>query len=242
MPIPSWQSIAALLCIAIIARLIALGFRRHAWFAGPGGRAHFDKSGMRSVFVAGLCALALVLLTAALFGGLLDAVDANIRAWVQVLQDDAFVRLCLFITSLGNAEVLLAVAIVSAGLFWAFGQHGDTRGLLVSVIGSQATTYFLKYAVGRERPEFESFASAITPSFPSAHTTGAVAVYGFVIAVVAHRLSRRAHFEVVFWGASFVLLLAATRVFLGVHYFSDVVAGLLVGTFWLVAGRAASAH
>lgn len=238
-PVPSWQSFTVLAVITAIAWLVARQIWQRTLTAPTNSQPHADTSPRRPAAVAGLCALALALalLIAALVTGALDTVDGNIRAGVQILYDDALVRASTFVTSLGDSGTLVAVALVAAGLLGSFGRYREIKGLAVSVMGSQLTTYTLKYAIGRERPEFESFATAVTPSFPSAHATGAAAVYGFIIYTIARRLPPRARFEAVFWGSCFVLLLAATRVIIGVHYLSDVIAGLLIGAFWLIAGR-----
>lgn len=238
-PIPSWQSLALLAVIAVIARFAA----GRVWLHDIGTRPGDGLSQLRLVWLATACVVALTALTAALLAGAWVArIDRQIRTWVQALHDDAFVQLSIFITSMGDFEALLAVTIVTAGLLWAHGRHRDVAGLAVSALGSQAATYILKYAIGRPRPEFETFASAMTPSFPSGHATGAVAVYGFVVYAVARRLPRRARFEVTFWGAAFIVLVAATRLILGVHYASDVMAGLLLGAFWLIAGCYTARH
>ncbi|MEW6490776.1 MAG: phosphatase PAP2 family protein [Thermodesulfobacteriota bacterium] len=76
-----------------------------------------------------------------------------------------------------------------------------------------------------------------TPAFPSAHAAGAAAVYGFLAFLVARDLKQaRARFEVAYWTAVGVLLVGSSRVLLGVHYVTDVLAGLLVGALWIVVG------
>src|SRR5699024_6686144 len=129
--------------------------------------------------------------------------------------------------------------VVVAGLIWSRGHPRAFVGFLLSVLGSLATTYSAKFAIARQRPVFDTFASAVTPSFPSGHATSAVAVYGFIIYVITRELSgHRLRFEIRYWGIAFILFLAATRVILSMHYTSDVIAGLLVGTCWLLLGCA----
>ena len=107
------------------------------------------------------------------------------------------------------------------------------------IAGSQLTTWIGKYAIARPRPEFILGVQAVSPSFPSAHATGSCAVYGFIAyALVRHVKHARRRFEVSYWTAVLVLLIAFSRVFLGVHFLSDVTAGLVVGGFWLLVGVA----
>lgn len=240
--IPSWLSFTVLAAIVAIVRLAAHMLWPRSSAAQPAAAPARNGSGL-FLWIAVVCALAFVALTTALLtGAAITTLDTWVRGSVGLLHDHAFVQAGVFITSFGDAETLIAVTVVSAGWLWAGGRHHVTRGLLVSALGSQLTTYTLKYTIGRERPDFEVFASAVTPSFPSAHATGAVAVYGFITFALARELPSRARFEVMFWGSSFIALLAASRVILGVHFLSDVVGGLLVGMFWLVAGRAVARY
>lgn len=234
--IPSWQSLTVLLVLAVLGHFAAhwLWQQRQASCAPPESGCSRRHLGIG----AGLCALLFACLTTALLGSdAVTAFDTHVRTLVSALHDNAFVQFCLFITSAGNSAALVAVTLVTLGLLWTQSRQHAMVGLLLSVLGAQATTYIAKYAIGRERPPFEAFAQALTPSFPSAHATGAVAVYGFIVHVIAHPLPpTRVRFEITYWGTLFVLLLAASRVVIGVHYVSDVIAGLLVGLFWLFVG------
>jgi membrane-associated phospholipid phosphatase len=64
-----------------------------------------------------------------------------------------------------------------------------------------------------------------------------MALFGFLAYTLARDLDRpRERFEVVFWTAVLIALIGCSRVFLGVHFLSDVVSGFLVGGFWLLVG------
>jgi undecaprenyl-diphosphatase len=70
-----------------------------------------------------------------------------------------------------------------------------------------------------------------------------MAVYGFVAYAIARDLDpARKRFELDFWALVVVALVGFSRIFLSVHYTSDVATGLLVGTFWLLVGFALSEH
>jgi undecaprenyl-diphosphatase len=185
---------------------------------------------------------------AALFGGLieelhekqeLEAADARIAALLAPWRTAASVRVAAWVTQVGDTATLVGVILVVTGFLWA-----DRRRLLIaplwlSFIGSQATTWAGKFAFDRTRPEFLTDVTALSPSFPSGHATGAVAVYGFVAYALARELpAPRQRFELAYWASLLILLIAGSRVFLSVHYASDVAAGLLVGGFWLLVGFA----
>lgn len=164
-----------------------------------------------------------------------SAVNDALQAWRAPLAVTVFT----WITNLGSTETLAAVSIVSTGFFFAYRRTGFVLPLWLCIAGSQLTTWVGKYAIARSRPEFILGVQAFSPSFPSAHATGACAVYGFIAYILAHDIRRSGRrFEVSYWTAVLVLLVSFSRIFLGVHFLSDVAAGLIVGVFWLLAGVA----
>jgi len=198
-------------------------------------------SGLPLTLIAGL-ALYLIVLSAGLLEDLFEgkeliAFDQQINAMLAVLRDPLFLQLTASVTALANLETLIAVMLVAIGFLWACERHRYIPGLLLTVIGSQTITYIGKYAIDRDRPDFLTFAEATTPSFPSGHATGAIAVYGFIIYAIARDLSGpRQRFELAYWGSALIASIAASRAILSVHFASDIAAGLLVGGFWLLSG------
>jgi len=169
----------------------------------------------------------------------LTALDEDFNSALALIRDPRVLLVFGWITGLGGTETLVAISLVTIGFLWAHGRTMFIPGLLLSIAGSQSVTWAGKFLIARERPEFLTFAEAYSPSFPSAHATGAMAVYGFIAYAIGRDLSRMdRRFELWFWASTLILLVAASRMILSVHYASDVAAGLLVGGFWLIAGFA----
>jgi undecaprenyl-diphosphatase len=102
--------------------------------------------------------------------------------------------------------------------------------VLVTVFGAELLSTLLKEAVSRVRPCVDAASCPGTSSYPSGHATGAAAFWTVVAVLLLPRLGPRA------WALLAVpLVVAASRVLLGVHYLSDVLAGLLVGGCWAAA-------
>lgn len=189
---------------------------------------------------------------AALFGGLVEELfeadelvrfDHWLNQQLAVLRTDELISLFTWITDLGGSATLVAVALVTTGLLWGHGHGYMIAPLWLTLIGSQITTYTGKYMIARPRPEFITDVVATSPSFPSGHSTSAMAVYGFMAYIIARYLSGvRLRFEVIYWAAILIGLIGFSRMLLSVHYVSDVVAGFLVGGFWLLLGFALAEH
>lgn len=164
------------------------------------------------------------------------AANAYFAPWRS---DRVLLAVFLWITDLGAGPALTAVALAMTALLWASRRMGPLLPLWVTFLGAQATTWAGKFAIGRERPAFIEAVSAASPAFPSGHSTGAMALYGFLAYLLARTLPdlpRR--FDTIFWAAVLIAAIAFSRIFLSVHYTTDVASGLLVGVFWLLVGVA----
>jgi undecaprenyl-diphosphatase len=141
------------------------------------------------------------------------------------------------LTALGGSTVLLLVIAATAG-YLALGRHFRTMGLvLVSGLGGMLVNLALKYVLARERPTLVPHLMEVsTPSFPSGHAMLSAAVYlslGLLVARIHPRRREKAYIMGVAILAT--VLVGLTRVYLGVHYPTDVMAGWLAGAAWALA-------
>ncbi|MBA3690297.1 MAG: phosphatase PAP2 family protein [Actinobacteria bacterium] len=146
-------------------------------------------------------------------------------------------------TRLGSTLVL-ATIVLAIGSYFLAGKRRDWRpGLLLvcSLAGANALCRVVKPLVGRSGPPDpfhlvtatgSSFTSEHPTAFPSGHVTAAVAVWGMVAILLGSGSQRRA-VSAWFGAAIVVLLVGGSRVYLGVHWWTDVVGGYALGGFWL---------
>jgi len=130
--------------------------------------------------------------------------------------------------------ILALTALAAAVLLW----RRDGRGLLLllAVVPVGATlNHLLKHTIRRPRPGLEHAVAAVTDfGFPSGHAANATLLYGCLAALLVPQLrSRRARTAVVFIAVLAVGLVSCSRVALGAHRLTDVVAGVLLGIAWL---------
>lgn len=169
----------------------------------------------------------------------LQQIDDAVNAAFAPVRGPPLLDVFAWLTDLGASSTLSGVAIVAAALFWAYRRAYLIPSLLLTILGSQVMTWSGKYGFARARPEFVTGITAAAPSFPSAHSTSALAVIGFIAYAIAREpLSLQQRFQVVYWACVLILLIGLSRMFLSVHYASDVAAGFLVGGFWLLTGIA----
>lgn len=189
---------------------------------------------------------------AALIGGLIEELlergelqrfDTAVHEYLEPWREPAAITVVAWVTDLGASQALVATGLVCTALFAVWGRRRLILPLWTTFLGAQAFTWTGKYFFDRPRPEFAADIMVLSPSFPSGHATGAMALYGFLAYVIARDAgSLRRRFEVIYWCAALVALVGLSRVYLGVHYPSDVATGWLVGGFWLLVGTAVAEY
>lgn len=179
----------------------------------------------------------------ALLGGVVEdlitsdpIVEADIRIanLFFVFRADPLTAIFSWITLLGKSQIVLVFIALSVALLWLWRKNDYLLPLFIAVIGSVTFTFLGKLAFHRPRPELAVYAENYF-SFPSGHATIAVALYGF-LGYLLMRFTRSWSRKVNILFATIVIIMAIgfSRIYLGVHYISDVWSGYLVGAMWLI--------
>ena len=140
------------------------------------------------------------------------------------------------VTALGYYWVVIPLLALVEALFYLLRWRLSAVLLAVSTVGGVVLTTVLKSVFRRARPEvIESGYTAGFYSFPSGHATIAVGFYGTLAFILAYHLRGVARWAVVALGCLIVLAVGFSRLYLGVHYPTDVLAGFLATPVWLVS-------
>jgi membrane-associated phospholipid phosphatase len=140
------------------------------------------------------------------------------------------------VTTLGSTAVLALVAAAASTYLLGRGRHRDAALPVVAVVGAQLLTWILKALFERPRPSFQDpVATAGWFSFPSGHALSSIALYGAIAYLVVRSL-HPAHARLAVLGGTALLVAAIgfSRLYLGVHYLTDVLAGYSAGLAWLL--------
>jgi membrane-associated phospholipid phosphatase len=137
------------------------------------------------------------------------------------------------ITQLGGAVVLVPVALL-AGVVESRRKHSwSSLAFLAVVFGGQlALAELIRAAVSRARPDLLRLTGFAGPSFPSGHATMAAAMFAAFALLFGRGRCRTVRSALAGAAAGMAVLVAATRVILGVHWLTDVMAGLSLGWMW----------
>jgi undecaprenyl-diphosphatase len=218
------------------------------------------KSYLGLHFTIGLAATALALW---LFSGLLEEVldnatmvhlDLRAAAWIHGAQSPMGVRVFELFTNLGSPAVMTTLAVVGVGTLLVTRHRLLAYVWAMAAAGGAVLDWALKLLIHRGRPEYAAaFLHRASYSFPSGHAMGSAIGFGMLAFAVAHAraLSRRARQRLYAAAAVAAFLVGLSRVYLAVHFPSDVVGGWAAGAGWLslcitayhlVIGRARSLH
>ncbi len=137
------------------------------------------------------------------------------------------------ITALGSFSLLFMIVVVVAGYLMLSGRARTAWFLVGAVIGGTLVSTGLKMLFDRPRPDLTDVARIFTASFPSGHATLSAVVFLTIGALLAGATEFRSH-RLFYLGIAILLtlLVGLTRIYLGVHYPTDVLAGWSIGTAW----------
>lgn len=167
----------------------------------------------------------------------LSTLDLDVAAWLHARATPNGTALMFVVSDLGAPLTVIAITLLAAAVLAWTRRWYRLVFLLLATVGGEVVNILIKKAVHRHRPFFEDPILTLTSfSFPSGHAMGSTLLYGALAAIMIWPM-RQWRWRVATVGA--VALLVATicfsRVYLGVHYLSDVVAGCLAGVVWLVS-------
>lgn len=167
----------------------------------------------------------------------LVAFDLRAAHWLHAdaRANAATARFFLVLTDLHSPVGIALLGAIFGAVLWRLRERYWLLTLAVSVAGGLFVNFVLKMAYERLRPRLdEPLVSLESYSFPSGHTAGAVLFYGVLAAFLVSRFfDWRARAASVAGACVMVVLVAFSRVYLGAHYVSDVVAAACSSLAWL---------
>ena len=160
-------------------------------------------------------------------------VDTAVANWAATHATSASTSVLRALTWLGSTTVVLAVIVVVGCIEWRRTRGRSLWLFLALVAGGQLLiANLIKLGVERARPAIDPLASFSGSSFPSGHTVAAASCYAAVALVISRQRTPGTRAALAALAAALTVAVGASRILLGVHWFTDVVAGLAVGWGW----------
>jgi undecaprenyl-diphosphatase len=181
-----------------------------------------------------VCAVLFLGLAALVIAGLTVPFDDFIRAAFHRYSSYDLTQLASLFSFIGSAWIWVPATLIAIAFLWMAARSKAASGLATCMLGAVVLDNGLKLAFHRARPLGFFAADPRTYSFPSGHALFAVCFYGALATILSAELRSSAS-RTVLWVASIVAMLCIgwSRVYLGVHYPSDVLAGYLAGAAWV---------
>jgi undecaprenyl-diphosphatase len=197
-----------------------------------------------------LTAALLLVGSAWLFLGILEDVvsndplvqfDQTLYTLLQGLRTGWADHVMVTATELGGVAGTIPV-IIAVSLLLTLKRYWRTLGYWLAAAGfAEILIWVLKYTLGRTRPN-NIYSGIEQYSFPSGHAALSIVVYGFMAFLLARGKSVRTKIAITLLAAVAILLIAFSRLYLGVHWFSDVLASLSLGLAWVALLGIAYTH
>jgi undecaprenyl-diphosphatase len=162
--------------------------------------------------------------------------DSSIFEYFQHFQSPGLTRVMKVFTFIGSGMVIAIIVIFAIILFYQVLKHRSELILLLGVVvGSALLNLFLKNIFHRARPMINHLIEENGFSFPSGHSMAAFTLYGIMSFLLwKHISSFRGRSLLIIISVMMIAMIGISRIYLGVHYASDVLGGYLASGIWLI--------
>lgn len=168
----------------------------------------------------------------------LETFDTLIGGYIRSFASDGLTRVMIAVTNLGSAYVEIGLLLaLGSYLLFRLKHVWDAALLVTSLLGGWVLNTVLKQIFQRSRPDLKHLVEAGGYSFPSGHAMVSAAFYGMIGYIVWINLRHRGlpAWPAMVFTPLLILAIGISRVYVGVHFASDVLAGFAAGGAWLIA-------
>ncbi|WP_234032647.1 phosphatase PAP2 family protein [Paenibacillus faecalis] len=161
--------------------------------------------------------------------------DSFVTELVRGFEQPAVTDIAMGLTFIGSKGPIIIICIFICALLYVFSLKREITFFLTVILGSALLNILLKTLFRRNRPDVKRLVEAIGYSFPSGHAMAAFSLYGILIYLLwkhVKTLSLKALIFIVF--GAMILGIGLSRIYLGVHYPSDVLGGFFASCSWLM--------
>jgi undecaprenyl-diphosphatase len=175
-------------------------------------------------------------LTEGLKSELLASYDTAISEKIVSFRSSSLTKYFLFVTKVGDSlGYIIAFPLCTLLFYWMFKSWEYVIQISLVMALALSSNLILKKIINRTRPEAEHLVAVKTLSYPSGHAMTAMAFYGFLIYLISQfRISKILKFPIIILLILLILSIGISRIYLGVHFPSDIAGGYIAGLIWVV--------
>jgi membrane-associated phospholipid phosphatase len=160
--------------------------------------------------------------------------DTTVLLWIHQWANPGLDAVMLKITALGNPEFVVPLVVLSVGWLWWKHCRLEAKIFAIACLGASILNQELKLFFAKPRPElWTRLIAENTFSFPSGHALGSLVLYGLLAYILAVQFPKFSRW--IYCGAvGLIAAIGLSRLYLGVHWPTDILAGYAVGFLWLM--------
>lgn len=176
--------------------------------------------------------------------GITGTWDDAILEWIGTVRGGITLDLMIAATVLGDGEVEIPFALATGALLWRLGRERCARIFVFCALSGQVVLMLAKQSFQRPRPDIiDRLAGAGWYSYPSGHAMLAPVIWGLGLLLLSQSVSNAWIRRVLlFLAVTIPIAIGVSRVYLGVHFPSDVIGALVLGTGWILLWLSAANH
>lgn len=183
-----------------------------------------------ALVISVICALGFGLIAVLVGNTKTQNFDSTIISWVQGLEAPLLTTIMKFFTIIGSGMPIVIITVIIMAILYLFlGHRRELLFLFWVMIGTSLINKLLKLVFQRTRPTLHRIAEASGYSFPSGHSVAAFALYGALAFLIwKHVPTAIGRILIIILSSLFIAIIGISRIYLGVHYPSDVIGGYLM--------------
>src|ERR1035437_8336078 len=164
--------------------------------------------------------------------------DNNFANFLYQFRTPFLAQVFYVITNFANQITVIILGVIALIYLYLKKELAYLYALTLVFLGTEASVYLIKIFINRPRPIVDiAYYIETSASFPSGHSTIAIAFFGFVTYyLLSHVAGKNKKTILILLGTILIALIGFSRLYLGVHFLSDVLGGFLIGGLWLVVG------
>jgi undecaprenyl-diphosphatase len=176
-----------------------------------------------------------IFLTVNVLNNGIQTFDTFVYSRVSKIISEKMTSIMVFITFLASGKFLSLVSILLLPLFFINKRKYSLYAalIIINVSLSSLLNIGLKTIINRARPDILKLVEVSGLSFPSGHSMASMSFYGFLIYLCNRNIKSKYRYAVTVFLVVLIFLIGFSRIYLGVHYASDVVGGFSMGLFWI---------
>lgn len=163
---------------------------------------------------------------------LISQIDNSVYSFLAQTINPGITGIMTFVSFIGSATTLI---VLSLGFVFLLKNKRDSKYITINLVLVFLLNRILKLIVARERPNVLRLVSEEGYSFPSGHAMVSMGFYGFLIYLTCANIkNKKIKYPLIVFLSILILLIGISRIYLGVHYATDIIGGFVIGIAYLI--------